>query len=539
MTNSQARYSCRALRIFWSFLLSSLLGPWLLVIGHLSSVSSFSADLTNTIAPALIPPKVMREFRGAWVASVGNIDWPSKPGLPTEEQKRELIAILNKASEIGLNAIILQVRPACDALYRSAYEPWSEYLTGKMGQGPNPYYDPLDFAVKEAHERGLELHAWFNPFRAGHPSGKSPLSPKHIGRMHPKFVRVYGTHLWLDPGEPAVIDYSIHVILDVVHRYDIDGVHLDDYFYPYKEKNAKGEPIEFPDDASWRKYKDMGGRLSRPDWRRENVNKFVHRLYTEIKLQKKWVKFGISPFGIWQPGFPAEIKGFNAFDQLYADSRRWLSNGWVDYFSPQLYWSIQPKEQSYPLLLDWWKEQNKQGRLVWPGDSIAKIGNGWHPEEILRQIEISRKSDAPGQIHWNMSTLMRNPEGIAEKLQKNPYREPAIIPAMDWYKPKPMPKPSLRIAKGTNDEPIITWKSREKAGLWLLQTKEGEKWKTEIFPEGVLEKKLPPKARLPDVIAVTAYDRYKLASPVALLAPEREPANSAKQEQVLRSNPSP
>jgi uncharacterized lipoprotein YddW (UPF0748 family) len=505
-------------RAFLGFVLCSFLARWLLAAGSLGAASS-AADRTNSIPPEIIPPKVMREFRGAWVATVGNIDWPSKPGLPAEAQKNELIAIFNKATEIGLNAIVLQVRPACDAFFSSPMEPWSEYLSGKMGQAPNPPYDPLDFAVKEAHARGLELHAWFNPFRAGHPTGKSSLSPKHIGRMHPKLVRVYGTHLWLDPGESMVQEYVIRVIVDVVHRYDIDGVHLDDYFYPYKEKNAKGEVIEFPDDASWRKYKSAGGRLSRADWRRDNINKFIKRLYLEIKTEKRWVKFGVSPFGIWQPGNPAEIKGLNAYEELFADSRKWLTNGWVDYFSPQLYWSIQPKEQSYPLLLEWWKDQNKQGRFLWPADSAAKVGKGWHCEEILRQVEISRKYDAPGQLHWNMSALMSNPEGLAEKLHKTRYQEPAIVPGMDWYKPKPLGKPSLRIAKGPNDEEIITWKLRDKVALWLLQTKEGDKWKTEILPEGTTEKRIPAKGKLPDAIAVTAYDRYKLASPVALLVP--------------------
>lgn len=251
------------------------------------------------------PPPPAREFRGAWVATVKNIDWPSKPGLSTAQQKAELLIILDRAAQLKLNAVLLQVRPACDALYASKLEPWSEYLTGKMGRAPSPFYDPLEFAVTEAHRRGLELHAWFNPFRARHNTGFSTLSKNHISRTHPEFVRTYGQQLWLDPGDKAARDYSQAVILDIVKRYDIDGAHMDDYFYPYAEKDKAGAVIDFPDWPSWNRYLAGGGKLSRGDWRRENVNGFVHRLHDEIKARKPWVKFGISPFGIWRPDQPA------------------------------------------------------------------------------------------------------------------------------------------------------------------------------------------------------------------------------------------
>ncbi|MEP6662905.1 MAG: family 10 glycosylhydrolase, partial [Verrucomicrobiota bacterium] len=221
------------------------------------------------------PPKVLREFRAAWVPSVGNSEWPSKRGLPVAEQKAELIAILDRAEKMNLNAIILQVRPACDALYASKIEPWSEYLTGAMGQAPSPFYDPLAFAVTEAHRRGLELHAWVNPFRARTKLAGSPISSNHVIKKHPGWIIDYGKYLWLDPGQKTAQDYSLSVILDIVNRYDIDGLHMDDYFYPYIEKDEAKKNIPFPDDASWQAYQAAGGKLSRGDWRRQNVNTLV------------------------------------------------------------------------------------------------------------------------------------------------------------------------------------------------------------------------------------------------------------------------
>ena len=250
----------------------------------------------SSVQSLTVPPPIRREFRGVWIASVENIDWPSQPGLSTQEQKDELVGMLDRAVALRLNAVILQVRPAADAMYASPYEPWSEYLTGRMGRAPNPWYDPLEFAVTEAHRRGLELHAWFNPYRARHPSSRSAPAPNHISVTHPELVKKYGSMLWMDPGEPEVRDETIRVVLDVVQRYDIDGVHIDDYFYPYKEKDRRGRTIEFPDGNSWRKYLRSGGTLSRDDWRRTNVDSLIYQVYIRIKAAKPWVKFGISPF---------------------------------------------------------------------------------------------------------------------------------------------------------------------------------------------------------------------------------------------------
>ncbi len=464
------------------------------------------------IPSRILPPAPHREFRAGWVASVANIDWPSKPGLPVATQKAELIALLDRAAELRLNAIVFQVRPACDALYASKLEPWSPYLTGVMGKPPEPFYDPLAFAVAEAHQRGLELHAWFNPYRALHPSSKVPLSPNHISRTHPELVREYGEFLWLDPGERAVQDYSLRVVMDVVKRYDIDGVHFDDYFYPYKVKDAQNQKVDFPDAASWKRY-GASGSLSREDWRRDNVNRFVERVYQAIKATKPWVKFGISPFGIWQPGHPAQIVGLNSYEELYCDSRKWLMNGWVDYCTPQLYWSVQKPETSYPALLKWWTEQNPLGRHLWPGLNSGNVGGKWTAGEIVNQIRITRDQSADsGHIHWSMKSLLQNRGSLASTLKSDLYSEPALVPASPW------------LERGTPGEPRLafrgqdrfTWSATGKADpwLWVLQAKSGADWTTTILPG---DARTQTFAHLPDSLALTAVDRCGVAGhPVVL-----------------------
>ncbi|MBA3342356.1 MAG: family 10 glycosylhydrolase [Gemmatimonadaceae bacterium] len=383
------------------------------------------------------PPPVTREFRGIWVATVSNIDWPSRPGLTSWEQQAELIAILNRAVALRMNAIVLQVRPATDALYDSKLEPWSEYLSAQMGRPPEPYYDPLAFAVEESHKRGLELHAWFNPYRSRHPSAKSEIAATHLSNTRPEIVRAYGKHLWLDPGDPAVRSHSLRVIIDVVRRYDLDGIHIDDYFYPYKERDSAGVLIAFPDDASWARYERAGGKLPRDDWRRNNVDTFVRELYRATKKLKPWVKFGISPFGVWRPGYPEQIKGFDAYAELYADSKRWINEGWLDYFTPQLYWPIGREDLSYPVLLRWWISQNTKGRNIWPGNFTSRVGvpapQGFTAQEILDQISATRmEPGASGNVHFSARALMQSRDSLVERLMAGPYAGPALVPASPW-----------------------------------------------------------------------------------------------------------
>jgi uncharacterized lipoprotein YddW (UPF0748 family) len=388
--------------------------------------------------PIPAPRPVPRpEFRGVWVATVANIDWPSKKGLPADQQKRELVAMFDKFKELNFNAVILQVRPMCDALYQSDLEPWSEFLTGEQGKSPG--YDPLQFAVAEAHKRGLELHAWFNPYRAWNPSATSKPAANHLVKTRPDLAKRYGKHYWLNPTHPDVQRHSLAVVLDVVRRYDVDGVHMDDYFYPYPERNEVGAEIPFPDDDTWEAYQDVGGKLSRDDWRRMAVNEFVRRQYVEVKKLKPWVKVGISPFGIWRPGNPPGIAGFDQYAKLYADAKLWLNKGWVDYFTPQLYWPIDQERQSFPKLLGWWAEQNTKGRHLWPGLATYRAAaemKGWSADEIADQIRLTREaSGAPGAIHFSAKPILENRGGIADVLKKV-YAEPARVPNSPWLDEK-------------------------------------------------------------------------------------------------------
>lgn len=462
------------------------------------------------------PPPPVRELRGAWIASVSNIDWPSTNTLSPAQQKAELLRILDFAANLKLNAVFLQVRPACDALYNSGIEPWSEYLTGQMGKPPEPRYDPLTFAIAEAHRRGLELHAWFNPYRARHPSAKSPVSNNHISRTKPHLVRSYGRHLWLDPGEKDVQEYSLRVVMDVVKRYDVDGVHFDDYFYPYKERDASGKEIEFPDDASWKKY-GTGSGLSREDWRRENVNQFVQRVHRAVKQSKPWLRFGISPFGIWRPGNPPQIQGLDAYTQLYADARKWLANGWVDYMAPQLYWAIEPPAQSFPVLLKWWHEQNAKNRMLWPGLNSANVGGRWKPIEIVNQIRLARQQPGTsGHIHWNMRLGLMRTNGLAATLRQELYQEAALTPTTPQNWGTPATTTRLQV-KETKTGAKASWTNDPKnAHRWVLQWQTRSGWHTRVLPGS--QRSYTWSGTAPQSVAVSAVSRSGQLGPTAVSA---------------------
>jgi uncharacterized lipoprotein YddW (UPF0748 family) len=452
-------------------------------------------------------PPVAREFRGVWIATVSNIDWPSKPGLPAGQQRKELVAMFDKAVELNLNAIVLQIRPAADALYPSKLEPWSHYLTGQTGKPPKPFYDPLKFAVEQAHRRGLQLHVWFNPYRVKLLKDRAKASDDHSSVTRKDIVRKYGDFLWFDPGEPKAVDHFINVLNDVVKRYDIDGVHIDDYFYPYqvREKSTKdeatgkeipGKIVPFPDDESYEKYVQGARRgkvLERDDWRRQNVNHLVKRMYDEVKQAKPWVLVGISPFGIWRPGHPPGIVGLDQYSSLYADARLWHRQGWLDYFTPQLYWQVESTGQSYPRLLAWWADQNLKGRHLWPGNftsrvrrdsSISETASVWSAEEVIRQIEETRaQPGATGNIHFSMKALMRNNDGLADKLKAGVYAEPALVPESPWLGRETPPKPEVAARRSSGSLTVEMKLPRETtAWQWLVQLRTGDGWKTAIVP---------------------------------------------------------
>jgi uncharacterized lipoprotein YddW (UPF0748 family) len=445
------------------------------------------------------PPAANREFRAVWIATVDNIDWPSRKDLTTAQAQQELIAILDRAKELRMNALIFQVRPAADALYPSKLEPWSVYLTGAQGRAPAPAWDPLAFMVRESHARGIELHAWFNPYRARHPSDKSPLDPTHIAAAQPSKVKRYGSYLWMDPGEPTVIEKSVAVIVDVVRRYDVDGVHIDDYFYPYKERDRRGVLIPFPDGPSYRAYTAKGGTLAIDDWRRANVDTFVQQMYERVKAAKPWVKVGISPFGIWRPGYPADVRGFDSYAELYGDSRKWLREGWLDYATPQLYWPIGKVGQPYPSLLNWWAGENVKGRHMWPGNYTSRVGGGgaWTAEELVNQIDVTRThGNATGNVHFSMTAFM--PKGVgaaraerdslAARLIRETYAVPALVPASPWLASgsgSPMIAPAVREERDRRTGAtflIATAPATQVARSWIISRWDGRTWSSDMQP---------------------------------------------------------
>ena len=446
------------------------------------------------------PPAAPREFRAAWVATVANIDWPSRKGLSSAAQQQEIRSLLDRAVTLKLNAIILQVRPCADALYPSELEPWSEYLSGTQGQAPVPFYDPLALWISEAHARGLELHAWFNPFRARQNDAKSAPSPLHVSRSRPQWVKSYGNQLWMDPGDPAAAAHSVAVMLDVLTRYDVDGIHMDDYFYPYPVTlgdEAKTD-VDFPDQGNWHRYVEGGGVLARDDWRRSNVDALVQRLNTRIHEIKPWVRFGISPFGIGRPDLrPAGIQGFSQYHKLYADVERWLQAGWLDYLVPQLYWPMDQKEQAFVPLLDYWHRQNTQARHIWaglftsrvlaaPAPGAAAPKASWLPEEIARQISAVRmRAPGTGHVHFSMVALLQNRLGLAEVLQADTYSSTALVPASPWLESDAPLAPVVRVAAlldshGPLRVTLDVAEQSKAVQCWAVWLRYGSQWSFQI-----------------------------------------------------------
>ncbi|TVQ51393.1 MAG: hypothetical protein EA366_15555 [Spirulina sp. DLM2.Bin59] len=437
----------------------------------------------------VIPLQHQREFRAAWVATVWNINFPSRRDLTTAAQQQELRMLLDNLVDLRFNAIIFQVRPEGDALYASSLEPWSAWLTGRQGQAPNPSYDPLAFLISEAQQRAIEVHAWFNPYRA-RVSRNNPVVAPHLDARHPEVIYNYGTQRWMDPGSAIVQDHTYNVILDVVRRYDIDGIHLDDYFYPYP---VQGE--EFPDGATYSRYRNDGGTLSLGDWRRDNVNKMVQRLAAGIRATKPHVKFGISPFGIYRPGQPSGITGLDQYNVLFADPKHWLAQGWVDYIAPQLYWRIDQVQQSYPVLLDWWAANNPRGAHIYPGNNLVRLdGTTWPVSEFERQVSLTRDLRgrlALGNIFYNIKPLVDNPHNIRAAFQDRLYAQPALVPLLRAQGGRLPPLP-LEV-RGTGGQ--LSWQADPQAGIWGWTVYEslGGNWRLrQVLPGGRRSVNLPP-----------------------------------------------
>jgi uncharacterized lipoprotein YddW (UPF0748 family) len=370
------------------------------------------------------------EFRGVWIATVENIDYPSKRGLSNEAQKEEFLALLDRHQQNGMNAIIMQIRPAGDALYPSALEPWSEYLMGKQGQSPIPFYDPLVFMIEETHKRGMEFHAWINPYRAVFNINKSSVAPSHLSKMHPEWFINFEGKKYFNPGLPEVWNHTNKVVADILKRYDVDAIHMDDYFYPYRVPNK-----DFPDQATYLKY---ARGLDKETWRRSNCDTIIKQLNATIRSIKPGVQFGISPFGVWRnkskdPRGSATRAGQTNYDDLYADILLWLEKGWIDYVTPQLYWEHGHALADYDELVKWWND-HVYGKALYIGHGIYRAGTNstWRdPNEIPYQIKKLRAlPNTGGSVYFSSNSFKNNPNGWNDSLQQNYYKNPAILPSL-------------------------------------------------------------------------------------------------------------
>ncbi|MBY5956744.1 family 10 glycosylhydrolase [Membranicola marinus] len=397
----------------------------------------------STLSSQEHSPAPLHEFRGVWIASVANIDWPSRPGLSTEDQKRELLWLLDQHQRMGLNAVVFQIRPTADAFFSDGKEPWSYYLTGKQGQAPEPFYDPLEFAIEAAHDRNMELHAWFNPYRASQDSDAGKRSRDHISHTRPEWFYTYNNKTYFNPGIPEVREYIVEVILDVVMRYDVDGIHFDDYFYPYPGK----DPL--PDSMTYEKYGTADFNTIE-DWRRNNVDLLVKELNESIHQAKPWVKFGISPFAIWrnkkEDPRGSETNGFTNYDGLFADVYKWLEEGWMDYVNPQIYFPFHYPPAAFEKLLDWWSK-NSFGKQVYVGQAPYRSlegKNGWEDwSQLPRQVRALRQKDnIHGSVYFSSRSLMNNMAGFADSLRLDLYQHPALIPPMKWLDSIPPAPPA-------------------------------------------------------------------------------------------------
>ena len=399
-------------------------------------------------------PYPKREFRGAWIQAVNG----QFRGIPTEKLKQTLIDQLNSLQGAGINAIIFQVRPEADALYASQLEPWSRFLTGVQGQAPSPYWDPMQFMIDECHKRGMEFHAWINPYRVK-TSLKSELSPNHLYNIHPEWFVTYNNQLFFDPALPESRRHICMVVADIVSRYDVDAIHMDDYFYPYP---AKG--MDFPDDASFARY--GGGFTNRADWRRSNVNMLIQKIQETIRGLKPWVKFGISPFGIYRneknDPLGSKTNGLQNYDDLYADVLLWARNGWVDYNIPQIYWQIGHPAADYETLVKWWAK-NTENRPLFIGQSVMNTIQNADPKnpsmnQLPRKMALERAYQTiGGSCQWPASAVVENAGKYRDALVQEYHKYPALVPVFDFMDDKAPGKVRKVKKVWTEDGYMLFW----------------------------------------------------------------------------------
>ena len=440
-----------------------------------------------------------REFRGAWIQCVNS----QFQGIGTENMQQTLSYQLDELQKDGVNAIIFQVRPECDALYRSHLEPWSRFLTGQQGMAPYPYWDPLQWMIDQCHKRGMELHAWINPYRAK-TKGTNELAANHIVVRHPERCFDYDGMKILNPGIPENRDYICKVVLDIVNRYDVDGLHIDDYFYPYP---VAGQDI--PDNREFRIYsngiKDIG------DWRRYNVNLFVKQLYETVHKAKPWVKVGISPFGIYRNKKSApigsETNGLQNYDQLYADVLFWINNGWLDYCVPQLYWEIGHKAADYDTLIRWWN-QHASARPLFIGEDVERTvkfpdPNNPSQHQLPAKHRLHQQmKNVDGTVLWYAKAVVDNPGNYGTVLRTSYWKRPVLQPSMKFIDKTAPKRPKSIKAKWTSDGYMLTWAAPK-----------GKTWKNTAVKYAVYRFAKGEKVNIEDaskLVAITSNTYYKL-----------------------------
>jgi uncharacterized lipoprotein YddW (UPF0748 family) len=480
-------------------------------------MSVLSLIIIQSINSQTLPPK--REFRGAWIATVANIDWPSNRDATSGQKIAELIKIFDKLKEANINSVFFQVRTECDALYKSNFEPWSYWLTNQQGKDPEPYFDPLEFAISEAHARGMELHAWFNPYRAVKDTGDYQRFYQHISQTHPEWILSFGNYKMLDPGNPDVQNYILNVIVDVLTRYDVDGIHFDDYFYPYSPKISNEDSLTF--------VKFNRGFTNIDDWRRDNINSLMKRIYQLIKTYKPYVKFGISPFGIVENKY-AGTDGFNSYSIIYCDPLTWIKEKSVDYIIPQLYWEMDHPKAPYRKLLPWWASV-VEDRHLYIGHFSSRFMSKNYLEkgfEIGEQIKMNRNTlNVYGSVFFSAKSIYLNQGGLLDSLKNSIYKFPALLPTMKWIDSiSPNKIRDLNFQKGT-DKITLEWKEPEinsqgeKAHGYVVYRFVNQKEGNLENPENILTILIPKKEKFVDKIedkirgeityVITALDRHQ------------------------------